>query len=190
MVYNVLRKTAGTERSLVGRGKDMNVFKEAIKTGLEEYLEVLRKEVDGLTPAQARWQPTLRTNHIAWIAWHMARVEDYWMNSFLGGNAEVWVADGWADRFGMDPESRGAGQTIEEVRGMADVPLGELMAYFNAVRAGTLQVFERITEDDLARTMAHPKFGSITGAWIMGHILIEQAQHAGQVALIRGMMRP
>ena len=27
------------------------------------------------------------------------------------------------------------------------------------------------------------------GTWIVGHILIEESQHVGQVALLRGMMR-
>jgi len=41
----------------------------------------------------------------------------------------------------------------------------------------------------LAREYPHPRLGSITGAWIVGHILVEESQHTGQVALLRGMMR-
>jgi hypothetical protein len=35
--------------------------------------------LEGLKPAEARWQPTLDTNHIAWLVWHMARGEDRWI---------------------------------------------------------------------------------------------------------------
>ncbi len=52
----------------------MSDFKEAILSGMEEYLQGLQHAVEGLTPAEARWQPTLQTNHIAWLVWHMARV--------------------------------------------------------------------------------------------------------------------
>jgi hypothetical protein len=31
--------------------------------------------------------------------------------------------------------------------------------------------------------------GALTGAWIVGHILVEESQHTAQVALIWGMMR-
>ena len=194
MVYNVFVKEKPAEGKpgdrLSREDKDMNLFKEAIRSALEEYLEAVRNAIDGLTPAEGRWQPTLHTNHIAWLVWHMARVEDVWVSRRLAGSTEVWVAGGWASRFGMDTESAGAGQTIEEVRAMPDISLTDLMAYFDAVRALTRQYFDQATDQDLARTFQHPKLGTITGTWIVGHLLIEEAQHTGQVALIRGMMRP
>ncbi len=56
----------------------MHAFQEAILHGLGECLEGLHHALEGLTPAEARWQPTLHTNHIAWLVWHMARGEDAW----------------------------------------------------------------------------------------------------------------
>jgi uncharacterized damage-inducible protein DinB len=119
----------------------------------------------------------------------MARVEDRWVNHHLRETTEVWIADGWADRFRIDPESTGFRQTIEEVRTMPEIPLTDLMAYFNAVRTVTRQYLDQATDADLAREYSHPRMGACTGAWIIGHILVEESQHTGQVALIRGMMR-
>ena len=167
----------------------MTAFKEAIRSGLEEYLQELQRAVEGLTPAEARWQPTDHTNHIAWLVGHMARVEDRWVNQVLRGTTEVWIGDGWAKRFNMAPESFGAGQTIEEVRAMPDISLTDLMAYFEAVRAVTHKYLDQATDADLVREYRHPRLGVITGIWIMGHLLVEESQHTGQVALIRGMMR-
>lgn len=167
----------------------MNAFKEAIRSGLEEYLQALQRAVAGLTPVEARWQPTVYTNHIAWLIWHMARVEDRWVNQHLRGATEVWTTDGWASRFGLASESHGFGQTIEDVRAMPEIPLTDLMAYFEAVRAVTRRYLDQATDDDLARVFHHPRLGAITGAWIVGHILVEESQHTGQVALIRGMIR-
>jgi uncharacterized damage-inducible protein DinB len=166
----------------------MSTFKEAIQSGLEEYLQGLQRAIEGLTPAEIRWQPTLHTNHIAWLVWHMARVEDGWV-SRLRRSLPVWQADGWADRFHMDPTSSGAGQTMEEVRAMPEIPLTDLMAYFDAVRAVTRHYLAQATEADLVQEYPHPRLGSRTGAWIIGHILVEESQHVGQVALLRGMMR-
>ena len=50
----------------------MSAFKEALLSGLEEYLERLQVAIEGLTAAEVRWQPTMHTNHIAWLVWHMA----------------------------------------------------------------------------------------------------------------------
>lgn len=166
----------------------MSAFQEAIQSGLEEYLQGLQRALEGLTPVEVRWQPTLHTNHIAWLVWHTARVEDRWV-SRLRQSPEVWNADGWADRFRMDPASTGFGQTMEEVRAMPDIPLTDLMAYFDAVRAVTRHHLAHATDADLAQEYQHPLLGPLTGTWIVGHILVEESQHVGQVALLRGMMR-
>ena len=166
----------------------MNTFKEAIQSGLEEYLQELKRAIEGLTPAEIRWQPTPHTNHIAWLVWHVARVEDVWV-SRLRGRPAVWQADGWAERFHMDPLSSGAGQTLEEIRAMPEIPLTDLMAYFDAVRAVTRRYLEQATEADLSQLYPHPRLGPRPGTWIVGHILVEESQHVGQVALLRGMMR-
>jgi uncharacterized damage-inducible protein DinB len=166
----------------------MSTFKEAIQSGLEEYLQALKRAIEDLTPTEIRWQPTPHTNHIAWLVWHMARVEDGWVSRLRRGPS-VWQADGWADRFHMDPASSGAGQTMAEVRAMPDLSLPELMAYFDAVRAVTRYYLAQATEADLAQEYPHPRVGPRTGTWIVGHILVEESQHVGQVALLRGMMR-
>ncbi len=118
----------------------------------------------------------------------MARVEDSWVSRLLDGTPQVWTTDVWADRFGMDPESTGSGHTSEDVRAMRDVPLGDLMAYFEAVRGVTRQYLDQATEADLSRTY-HYRGNGRPGTWIVGHILVEESQHTGQVAMIRGMMR-
>jgi uncharacterized damage-inducible protein DinB len=164
-------------------------YKDAIKSGLEEYLDGLTKAVDGLTPAELRWQPTLASNPIAWIVWHMARVEDRWVNRVLRSDVEIWTRDGWHEKFGMDAEAHGFGETPDQVRAKPDLAISDLLAYFEAVRQSTLEYLARMTLADLAATYTHPRRSGITGAWILGHILVEESQHLGQVAYIRGMIR-
>ena len=36
----------------------MSTFKAAIQSGLEEYRQALHRALEGLTPAEIRWQPT------------------------------------------------------------------------------------------------------------------------------------
>jgi len=167
----------------------MNAFKAAIQSGLDEYLQQLHRALDGLSPVELRWQPTLHTNPIIWLVWHMARVEDRWINRALQDRAEVWTAQGWDARFGMDPTSTGNGQSIEDVRAMPALPLTDLLAYFDAVRVMTHQYLDQATDADLTRAYPHPRMGSRTGTWIVGHLLVEISQHVGQVALIRGLIR-
>jgi uncharacterized damage-inducible protein DinB len=163
-------------------------FKRRSRADWRNNLQALQHALESLTPAEVRWQPTLHTNHIAWLTWHMARAEDVWI-SRLQQRPQVWNAGGWADRFGMDPVSNGVGHTMDEVRAMPDIPVTDLMAYLHAVRAVTRPYLAHATDADLAQEYQHPRLGTVTGAWIVEHLLDEVSQHVGQVELLRGMMR-
>ncbi len=72
---------------------------------------------------------------------------------------------------------------------MPAIPLTDLMAYFDAGRIVTRQYLDQATDADLSREYHHPHMGALTETWIVGHILVEESQHVGQIALIRGMVR-
>ena len=129
-------------------------FKDAIKSGLAEYMDGLRKAVDGLTPAEMRWQPTLESNSISWIVWHMGRVEDRWVNRVLRGGVERWISDGWHAKFGMSEEAHGYGDTATQVRAMPDVAMSEVLEYYEAVRKSTLAHLEQMTPAERGRAEA------------------------------------
>lgn len=167
----------------------MTDFKDAIKSGFKEYLDDLKKALDGLTPAELRWQPTLTSNPISWIVWHMARVEDRWVNRVLRGDIERWIEDGWHEKFGMSEEAHGFGETEAQVRAMPDVAMADLLSYFEAVRHSTLSYLDRVAPADIDALYSTPRRREITGAWILGHLLVEEGQHLGQIAYIRGMIR-
>lgn len=167
----------------------MTDFKDVIKSGLTEFLDGLKKAVDGLAPVELRWQPTLFSNPILWIVWHMARVEDRWVNRVLRGGVELWISDSWHRKFGMTEEAHGFADTIEQVRALPEVTMSDLLNYFDAVRQSTLAHLERMTPPDLETTYPHPRRKGITGTWILGHLLVEESQHLGQVAYVRGIIR-
>lgn len=167
----------------------MNEFQKTLNNAYGEYLAEVKKAVDGVSKAELYSQPNPDSNNMGWIVWHMARVEDYWINGTLAEGEQVWNSEGWDEKFGMDPENRGAGQTIEEVMSMPQIEAAELLAYFDAVRAQSSKVIDNADDALLAKDIEHPRFGKITGGWIVSHIIVEESQHTGQVALIRGMMR-
>src|SRR5262249_59805933 len=91
----------------------MSSFKEAIQSGLEEYLQALTRALEDLTPTDIRWQATPHTNHIAWLVWHMARVEDGWV-SLLRRGPTGGQADGWGAPFPIDPGGTRGGHTVDD----------------------------------------------------------------------------
>jgi hypothetical protein len=72
---------------------------------------------------------------------------------------------------------------------MPDVSMSDILAYYDAVRQSTMAHLDMMTPADVEATYTHPKRKGLTGAWILGHILVEESQHLGQVAYIRGMFR-
>ena len=45
------------------------------------------------------------------------------------------------------------------------------------------------TDADMARVYDDPEIGQIPGASLFGHTIVEESQHLGQIAFIRGMQR-
>ena len=47
-----------------------------------------------------------------------------------------------------------------------------------------------MTDDDLGKSYSHPRTNpGPTVNWVLAHLLVEEAQHLGQVAYVRGMLR-
>ena len=44
-------------------------------------------------------------------------------------------------------------------------------------------------ESDLKIEITHPRYDPISYAWVLGHLLCEEAEHLGQIEYLRGMMR-
>ncbi len=166
----------------------MSGFKGALKSGMTEYLVDLKTKLEGLTEFELRWQATLDSNHIAWLVWHIARVEDGWINSTIAGDESVWDSGDWAEKTGINFDGSGYGQSADEVRSMPAVPMAELIDYFDAVRTASFKVIDGLSDEDLTKSFTRGN-RSVTWSWILGHVLAEEAQHLGQVGFIRGMIR-
>ncbi len=61
----------------------MNYFAEAIKSGVNEYYEILNKSLDSLSENEIIWRPNAHSNNIIFLFWHMALVEDNLVNKVL-----------------------------------------------------------------------------------------------------------
>ncbi len=68
-------------------------FRDIVRAALDEYTEELRKAIDGLTAEERRFQPTPHSHHIDFVVWHMARVEDSWINGTAQRKDHVWIRD-------------------------------------------------------------------------------------------------
>jgi uncharacterized damage-inducible protein DinB len=164
-------------------------FKEIIRMGLEEYMDDLRKAVDALTADERRFQPSNEAHHVDFAVWHMARVEDDWVQRFAQGTATVWQREGWFEKLGLPEKGNGFGYDAEQVAGLPQFDFGEVIAYYDAVRRETLAYLDGLTEEDLDACPQAEKRPGYTVGKMFSHVIVEESQHVGQVAYLRGLQR-
>jgi hypothetical protein len=89
--------------------------------------EAVHDVVDGLTPEQLAYRIDAEANSIAWLVWHLARIQDDHVAG-VADSDQVWTSAGWAGRFGLpfDPQATGYGQGAHEVSAVR-VESGDLL---------------------------------------------------------------
>ena len=166
----------------------MNYFQLAIKSGLDEYYEILNKSLDTLTQEELIFRPEAHSNSIVILVWHMAMVEDWLTNEILLNNGKIWIIDKYYEKFPDLKEKRGYGFSQEELDKFPNMDIEWLINYYDVVRNNTNKLLENITEKDLYLKYEF-KSEEVTGYFILGRLITELSQHLGQVSYIRGMLR-
>lgn len=112
--------------------------------------------LEGLTDEQIRRQPGVGTNSIAWLLWHIARIEDVTMNLLVAGRPQVLDEDAWLARLGLTSQDVGTAMgdaDVAEVSGRLD--LEALRAYRVAVGQRTRTIVRALQPWDL-RAVVEP----------------------------------
>jgi uncharacterized damage-inducible protein DinB len=155
----------------------------------EQVQEHLRPAVEGLSPEQLAYRPSPDANSIAWLAWHLARIQDSHIAE-VAGTEQVWTAEGWADRFDLPfaPSATGYGFTSEQVAQVRVESAGLLLAYAAAVHARTAGFLRGLTDNDLDRVVDENWDPPVTLGVRLVSVLDDDLQHVGQAAYVRGFL--
>ena len=95
-----------------------------------------------------RLRPREDLNSLAWILWHIARVEDVVANALVAGRPQVFD-ETWAKRLGVTRPDFGTGMTSVEVTELTRrVDLGALRTYRDAVGLRTRELVGGFTPSD------------------------------------------
>jgi hypothetical protein len=147
--------------------------------------EEVHASVDGLTEDELAVRLDADANSIAWLVWHLARVQDDHVAGAFGVE-QVWPK--WRDRFEMSGDPIGYGDTTEQVAGVrADAEL--LTAYYDAVYQQTLDLVGTVTDDDLDRVVDKRWDPPVTLSVRLVSVISDCLQHVGQAAFIRGIVQ-
>src|ERR1700740_1625489 len=95
--------------------------------GFGRVRESVHAAVDGLSPDELAYRVDDGANSIAWLVWHLTRVQDDHFAE-VAGLEQVWTAKGFVDRFGLpfDRLATGYGDNADDVAAVR-VEAGELL---------------------------------------------------------------
>jgi hypothetical protein len=148
--------------------------------------DTLHRTLPGVTQEEL-----LREPHpsIGWLAWRLTRVMD---NNFarLSNREQLWLADGWATRFGMKGEpydfTRGAAHTREQVTTF-EATAELLLAYHEAVFELTKTYLAGLSDEELARELDEPQYTPLPTVSVRVVSVLENAMYnAGMICYLKG----
>lgn len=148
-----------------------------------------RAAVEGLPPDRLTSAPAPGANTVAWLVWHLARVQDHHVAE-VAGTAQVWEGGGWARRFGLepDPANTGYGHTPEQVAAVRPDGADALLGYLAEVEARTRSLLAGLGPADLDRVVDRSWDPPVTLGVRLVSIADDSLQHAGQAAYVRGLL--
>ena len=145
--------------------------------------------VRGLTPEQLVFRVDYTANSIAWLVWHLTRIQDDHIAD-AAQIEQVWTSRGWAERFGLpfDEGATGYGHATDEVAAVK-VGSGELLVdYHDAVYEQTIRYVERVTDPDLDRIVDESWDPPVSLGVRLVSVIGDNLEHAGQAAFVRGIV--
>lgn len=104
--------------------------------------------------ALMRQRPHPRVNSIAWILWHMYRVEDAGINRFIFDRPQVLDEGNWMDRMNIHYRHNGGDMSFAEVDDLSQrINIEGLHEYVLAVQGRTRETVGTLAMDDMDEVM-------------------------------------
>ena len=161
-----------------------DVLLDAFSRVREAVLEVL----DGLSADELAFREGSEANSIAWLVWHLTRVQDDHVCG-VAGREQVWVTGGWAERFGLDLDVRDTGyghnpDQVAVVKASGDL----LSGYHQAVFDNTVDYLKGLSAGDLDQVVDPRWDPPVTLGVRLVSVIADDLQHAGQAAFVKGIL--
>ncbi len=150
--------------------------------------ETVHRSVRGLSADELAFRVDDDANSIAWLVWHLTRVQDDHIAD-AAGTSQVWSDNGWDRRFGLPfpAEETGYGHDADEVAAVRVASADLLTGYHDAVHDQTVRYLARLSDDDLTRVVDESWNPPVTLGVRLISIVNDDMQHAGQASYVRGI---
>ena len=96
--------------------------------------------------------PANGEHSVAWLFWHMARIEDVAMNTLVAGSPQILNQEAWLARLGVPLHHTGNNMDQESVERLStSVDVNALQDYRVAVGRRTREIVQQLQPDDLTQ---------------------------------------
>jgi len=173
-------------RSRYGRAVDTGAL---LVDAFGRIREEVHRAVDGLTPDQLTFRPDADANSVAWLIWHLTRIQDDHVAD-VAATEQIWTAGGWVERFGLPfaVTATGYGHRSDEVAAVRVADGALLTDYYDAVHDHTVAYVGALTDDDLDRIVDVRWDPPVTLGVRLVSVVSDDLQHVGQAAYVRGLI--
>ena len=149
--------------------------------------ETVHEAVEGLTASQLTARLDDDANSIAWLCWHLARVQDDHVAGAFGV-PQVWMEYGKRFELPFEPSDVGYGHSSGQVSQVTVSSADLLVGYYDAVHEHTIRLVSDVTDADLTRVVDEAWDPPVTLGVRFVSVISDCLQHAGQAAFIRGIL--
>jgi hypothetical protein len=149
--------------------------------------ETVAATLEGVDAEALVRRPAGSGNSIAWLIWHLSRVEDVQVAS-AAGLEQVWTSQGFAGRFDLPLPERDTGYghstgEVDAVRG----PPQLLLEYYDAVHRQTVEFVKTLGDEDFDRIVDNRWDPPVTLGVRLVSTIADCLQHVGQAAYAKGL---
>jgi Protein of unknown function (DUF664) len=151
---------------------------------------IVHRTVDGLSADQVSSRPSGTGNSIAWLVWHLTRIQDDHLADAFG-TEQIWTSKGWVEQFGLplSASDTGYGHDFDQVDAVRVSSVDLLTGYFDAVHQNTLDSLANLTGEDLDRIVDTRWDPPVTLGVRLVSVISDDLQHAGQAAYAAGLLK-
>jgi uncharacterized damage-inducible protein DinB len=161
---------------------------ELLTDAFDRIKQSVHRVVADLSDDQLAHRIDGRANSIAWLVWHLTRIQDDHIAD-VAGHEQVWLAGGWQERFGLplDPHDHGYGHNSDQVSAVrASAQL--LLGYHDAVHERSVAYLGTLSDADLDRVVDEQWDPPVTLGVRLVSVVSDDLQHVGQAAFARGLL--
>ncbi|MEU2716706.1 DUF664 domain-containing protein [Streptomyces sp. NPDC007205] len=164
--------------------------KDILINGYGRIQEEVHAALDGLGPEELHHRPAPGANSVAWLVWHLTRVQDDHIADAFDLD-QVWLSQGWEKRFGLDlpRHDTGYGHSPAKVAKVRVESAGQLTGYYDAVHEQTLGALRSLAAKDLERIVDERWDPPVSLGVRLVSVLSDDLQHVGQAAYLRGLVQ-